>query len=68
VDAERRGLDDWTAWVPLDQLAWTVPGSLDASGDQFLAVQFELTRGARPQEAVTVYLGPRSHRVVAVDR
>lgn len=68
VDAERRGEDDWTAWQPLDQLAWSVPDGFDRAGDRFLAVQFEVTRGPRPQEAVTVYLGPRSRRVVAVDR
>lgn len=68
VDAERRG-EGWTPWrttdrtfVPLDRTGHP------AAGQEFLAVQCQVDRGAGWSPVTTVYRSLKTGRIVAVDR
>lgn len=68
VDAQRAGHGDWSSWRDLNDLRWSPDAPLSEPGGEFLAAQFEVERGQGWQGPITVYVGPRSQRVVAVDR
>ena len=68
VDHARRGDGGWSPWRPLTALHLPPPAGFGARDDRFLAVQFQVDRGEGWQDPVTVHVGPRTRRVVAVDR
>jgi hypothetical protein len=68
VDAERGGLADWTDWRERSDLDLRPESPLATDAPGFLAVEVQVDRGDGWQDPITVYVGPRSQRVVAVDR
>ncbi|MBD3222068.1 hypothetical protein GF314_12585 [bacterium] len=67
VDERREG-GAWSDWRALEGPVWSPDRAFDRTAGRFLAVQFQVDRGRGWQDPITVYVGPRSGRVVAVDR
>jgi hypothetical protein len=75
VDQNRSPKKGWSAWEPLTHTSLSLGGggvtaTLSQADDsyRFLAMEFQLNRGAGWSGSVTAYLAPASGRIVAVDR